>query len=101
MTLAKLIKSADSHAQMFYPWSCYFTEEKKHIRHLLATVRPRIFAQHFFTIEDVSLVEKQNHETKTRKLQLSKVSFIAREDFFLFSILYNESITILLVSLVH
>ena len=25
----RLIKCADSHAQVFYPWSCYFTEKKK------------------------------------------------------------------------
>ena len=28
----------------------------RHIRHLLATVRPRIFPAHFFTIEDISLL---------------------------------------------
>ena len=28
-------------------------EKMRHIRHLLATVQPRIFAPHFFTIEDV------------------------------------------------
>ena len=25
----RLIKCADSHAQMFYSWSCYITEKKK------------------------------------------------------------------------
>ena len=25
----RFLKCADSHAQMFYPWSCYFTEKKK------------------------------------------------------------------------
>ena len=38
----------------------------RHIRHLLATVQPQIFAPHFFTIEDASLLEKLNHETKTK-----------------------------------
>ena len=25
----RFLKCADSHAQMFYPWSCYFTAKKK------------------------------------------------------------------------
>ena len=65
----------------YYPWSFYFTEKRRHIKHLLAAVRPRIFAPHFFLIEDVALLEKLNHETKTKELQLSKAIFIGREDF--------------------
>ena len=57
------------------------SRKKKHIRHLLATDRPWIFAPHFFTIEDVSLLEKLKHETKIRQLQLRKVLFIGREGF--------------------
>ena len=41
-------------------------KKRRHIGHLLATVRQRIFSQHFFTIEDVSLLEKLNHGTKTK-----------------------------------
>ena len=40
----------------------------RHIRHLLATVQPRIFGPYFFTIKDVLLLEKQNYETKTKFL---------------------------------
>ena len=39
-------------------------KKTRHIRHLLATARPRIFAPHFFTIEDVSLLEKSQDENK-------------------------------------
>ena len=41
-------------------------KKRRHIRHFVATVRPRISAPHFFTIEDVSLLEKLNHETETK-----------------------------------
>ena len=46
-------------------------KKRRHIRHPLETVRPRIFAPHFFTVI-ISLLEKLNHETKTRKLQLTE-----------------------------
>ena len=74
-------------------------KKRRHIRHLLTTVRPRIFAPHFFTIEDVWLMERLNRETKTKYLQLSKVIFIGREDFVYFE--NSIIITMLLVSLVH
>ena len=57
---------ADTLILIDYPWSCYFTEKRRHIRHLLATVRPPIFARHLFTIEDVSLHFWKNHETKRK-----------------------------------
>ena len=50
--------------------------KKRHIRYLLATVRPPIFAPHFFTIEDVSLLEKSRDE--------NKVIFIGTEDLLYF-----------------
>ena len=87
-------KCDNSHAKMFYPWSCYFTEKRRH-RHLLATVWPRIFAPHFFKIEDTSLLEKLNHETR----QKNKVGATEQGNFYWRS--YKESITMLLVSLVH
>ena len=52
------------------------------------TLDIKIFAPYFFTIEDVSLTEKLNHETKTKWLQLTKVIFIEREDFVFFKKLY-------------
>ena len=40
-------------------------KKRGHIRYLHATVRPRIFAPHFFTIEeDVSHLEKSRDENK-------------------------------------
>ena len=45
-------------------------KKRRHIRHLLATVQPRIFAPHFFTIENFSFLEK--------------LIFIGREDFVYF-----------------
>ena len=45
-------------------------KKMRHIRHLLATVQPRIFAPHFFTIENFSV--------------LQKLIFIGTEDFFYF-----------------
>ena len=42
----------------------FYQKKRRHIRHLLATVRPRIFAPHFFTIEDVSILEKSRDENK-------------------------------------
>ena len=52
------------------------------------TLDIKIFAPYFSTIEDVSLTEKLNHETKTKWLQLTKVFFIEREDFVFFKKLY-------------
>ena len=78
-------------------------QKRRHNRDLLATVRPQIFAPHFFTIADASLLEKLNHKTK----QENKVAATEQGNFYwerrlcLFWILYKESITMLLVSLVH
>ena len=65
--------------------------------HLLATVQPRIFAPYFLTIEDVSLLitwRKQSTATEQGN------SYWERR-LCLFWIIYKESITLLLVSLVH
>ena len=59
----------------------FYIKKTRHISQLLATVQSRIFAPHFFTIEDV---ENLNPETKRKQLQLSKVIFIGREDFVYF-----------------
>ena len=39
-------------------------KKKRHIRYLLATVRPPILTPHFFTIEDVSHLEKSRDQNK-------------------------------------
>ena len=39
-------------------------KKRRHMRYLLATARPRIFAPHFFTIEDFSLLEKSRDKKK-------------------------------------
>ena len=78
-------------------------QKRRHNRDLLATVRPQIFAPHFFTIADASLLEKLNHKTK----QENKVAATEQGNFYwerrlcLFWKLNKESITMLLVSLVH
>ena len=41
-------------------------KKARHSRHLLALAPLRIFVPHFFTIEDVSVLEKLNHKTKTK-----------------------------------
>ena len=43
-------------------------KKRRHIRHLLATVRPQIFAPHFFTIEAVSLLEKLDKSKDENKV---------------------------------
>ena len=41
-----------------------YGKKTRHIIHLLATVRPLIFAPTFFTIEDASPLEKSRDENK-------------------------------------
>ena len=67
--------------------------KKRHIRYLLATVRPPIFAPHFFTIEDVSLLEKSRDEDKVAAAEQGNFHWERRLSLF--------PITKLLVSLVH
>ena len=87
----------------YYSWSCYFTEKTRHIRHLLATARPQIFAPHFFTIEDVSLLEKWQDEKQVAAVGKGNFHCTGGEDFekALFQKFYKESITKLLVSWAH
>ena len=89
------------HAISYY----FIFKKRRHIRHSLVTVRPRIFAPHFFTIEDISLRPLTSGKTKVH--DENKVSATEQGSFYWerrlcsFWILYKESITILLVSLVH
>ena len=68
------------------------------------TLDIKIFAPYSFTIEDVSLTEKLNHETKTKWLQLTKVIFIEREDFVFFKkiiLRFNKNVVSQFSSSVH
>ena len=74
-------------------------KKRRHIRYILATVQPRIFAPHFFTIEDFSLLEKSRDEKKVAAA--GQGNFYWERRLGLFSKLCKESIAKLLVSLVH
>ena len=93
-----LIKRADSHEQMLIlidiiHGHAILRKKRRHIRHLPATVRPRIFAPHFFTIEDASLLEKSRDEDKVAAAEQGNFHWERSLSLF--------SITKLLVSLVH
>ena len=74
-------------------------KKRRHIRYLLATARPRIFAPHFFIIEDFSLLEKSRDKKKVAAAEQG--NFYWERRLGLFWKLCKESITKLLVSLVH
>ena len=76
-----------------------YGKKRRHIRYLLATARPRIFAPHFFIIEDFSLLEKSRDEKKVAAAEQG--NFYWERRLGLFWKLCKESITKLLVSLVH
>ena len=76
-------------------------KKRRHIRHLLATARPRISAPHFVTIEDVSLLEKTKSRDENKIAATEQGNFYWERRLCLFWILSIEPITMLLVSLVH
>ena len=51
----RLIKCGDSHAQMFYPWSCYFTGKKEDTSDIYSQQSDHGFSRH------ISLQLKMSH----------------------------------------
>ena len=63
----RLINCADSHAQMFYSWSYYFTEKKEDISDIYSQQPDDGFPRHIsLQLKMSHFWKKLNHETKTR-----------------------------------
>ena len=93
-----LIKRADSHEQMLIlvdiiHGQAILRKKKKTYQTFTGNAQPRIFAPHFFRIEDVSLLEKSRDKDKVAAAEQGNFHWERRLSLF--------SITKLLVSLVH
>ena len=97
----RLIKCADSQAQMFYPWSCYFTEKKKTYQAITRNSPTTDFRATFLYNQRCLTSGKTKSWDENKVVATEQGNFYLERRLCLFWILYKELITMLLVSLVH
>ena len=97
----RLIKCADSHVQMFYSWSCYITEKKKTHQTFARNSPITNFRATFLYNRRCPTSEKTKSWDENKVAAAEQGNFYWERRLCLFWILYKESITMLLVSLVH